>query len=55
MIDKFYSIRQDSLNDSTDGSWEEKCHSLLNDSDDTWRFQNDEDASTSNYIVSPTK
>ncbi|XP_042062305.1 centrosomal protein of 128 kDa-like isoform X2 [Salvia splendens] len=52
VIDKFYSIRQDSLNDSTDISWEEKCHSLLNDSDDTWRFQNDEDASTSNYINS---
>ncbi|KAG6424981.1 hypothetical protein SASPL_115404 [Salvia splendens] len=50
VIDKFYSIRQDSLNDSTDGSWEEKCLSLLNDSEDTWRFQNDEDASTSNYI-----
>ncbi|XP_042061512.1 ribosome-binding protein 1-like isoform X1 [Salvia splendens] len=52
VIDKFYSIRQDSLNDSTDGSWEEKCLSLLNDSEDTWRFQNDEDASTSNYINS---
>ncbi|XP_057788131.1 uncharacterized protein LOC131005262 isoform X2 [Salvia miltiorrhiza] len=52
VIDKFYHIRQDSLNSFTDGSWEEKCQCLLNDSDDIWRFQNDEDASTSNYINS---
>lgn len=51
VIDKFHHIRQCSLKNSTDGSWEEKCECLLNDSDEMWRFQNDEDASTSIYIT----
>ncbi|KAH6789912.1 myosin heavy chain-like protein [Perilla frutescens var. frutescens] len=52
VIDKFYHIRQCSLENFTDRSWEDKCECLLNDSDETWRFQNDEDVSTSNYINS---
>ncbi|KAK4437979.1 hypothetical protein Salat_0132000 [Sesamum alatum] len=52
VIDKFYHIRQYSLEDFTDASWEEKCECLMNDSDEMWRFQNDEDTSTSNYINS---
>ncbi|KAI3445882.1 hypothetical protein Pfo_002547 [Paulownia fortunei] len=52
VIDKFYHIRQCSLENFTDASWEEKCECLLNDSAETWTFQNDQDTSTSNYINS---
>ncbi|XP_011088079.1 myosin-2 heavy chain [Sesamum indicum] len=52
VINKFYHIRQWSLENFTDASWEEKCDCLMNDSDEMWRFQNDEDTSTSNYINS---
>ncbi|CAA0814238.1 myosin heavy chain-related [Striga hermonthica] len=52
VIDKFYHIRECTMEDTTDASWEEKCELLLHDSDEMWRFQNDEDASTSNYINS---
>ncbi|KAG8368490.1 hypothetical protein BUALT_Bualt15G0051100 [Buddleja alternifolia] len=53
VIDKFYHIRECSLESFTDASWEEKCECLLKDSAETWRFQNDqEEASTSNYISS---
>ncbi|KAL0384308.1 UNVERIFIED_CONTAM: Telomere repeat-binding factor 1 [Sesamum radiatum] len=52
VIEKFYHIRVCSLENFTDASWEEKCECLMNDSDEMWRFQNDEDASTSNYINS---
>ncbi|KAL0334952.1 UNVERIFIED_CONTAM: Telomere repeat-binding factor 1 [Sesamum radiatum] len=52
VIDKFYHIRQWSLENFSDASWEEKCECLMNDSDEMWRFQNDEDTSTSNYINS---
>ncbi|KAK6159197.1 hypothetical protein DH2020_006511 [Rehmannia glutinosa] len=52
VIDKFYQIRQCSLENFTDASWDEKCECLLHDSDEMWRFQNDEDTSTSNYINS---
>ncbi|GFP88640.1 hypothetical protein PHJA_001007700 [Phtheirospermum japonicum] len=52
VIDKFYHIRQCSLGNFTDASWEAKCECLMHDSDDMWRFQNDEDTSTSNYINS---
>lgn len=51
VINKFYHIRQWSLENFTDASWEEKCDCLMNDSDEMWRFQNDEDTSTSNYIT----
>ncbi|KAK6159204.1 hypothetical protein DH2020_006518 [Rehmannia glutinosa] len=51
VIDKFYQIRQCSLENFTDASWDEKCECLLHDSDEMWRFQNDEDTSTSNYIL----
>ncbi|KAL3614353.1 hypothetical protein CASFOL_042427 [Castilleja foliolosa] len=52
VIDKFYHIRQCSLSSFTDASWEEKCEWLMHDSDEMWRFQNDDDTSTSNYINS---
>ncbi|KAL8541592.1 hypothetical protein ACS0TY_002747 [Phlomoides rotata] len=52
VIDKFYHIRQFSLENFTDASWEEKCETLLNDSDEMWTFQNEEDTSTSSYINS---
>ncbi|PIM98046.1 hypothetical protein CDL12_29477 [Handroanthus impetiginosus] len=52
VIDKFYHIRQCSLDNFTDASWEEKCECLLNDSDETWRFQDDQETSTSDYINS---
>ncbi|KAL3626996.1 hypothetical protein CASFOL_029209 [Castilleja foliolosa] len=51
VIDKFYHIRQCSLSSFTDASLEEKCECLMHDSDEMWRFQNDEDTSTSNYII----
>ncbi|KAL8060742.1 hypothetical protein ABFX02_02G045000 [Erythranthe guttata] len=52
VIDKFYHIRQSSLDIFTDASWEEKCECILDDSDEMWRFQNDDDTSTSDYINS---
>ncbi|KAL3626684.1 hypothetical protein CASFOL_029427 [Castilleja foliolosa] len=52
VIDKFYHIRQCSLSSFTDASLEEKCECLMHNSDEMWRFQNDEDTSTSNYINS---
>ncbi|KAL3644400.1 hypothetical protein CASFOL_012332 [Castilleja foliolosa] len=51
VIDKFYHIRQCSLSSFTDASLEEKCECLMHNSDEMWRFQNDEDTSTSNYII----
>ncbi|KZV36927.1 myosin-10 [Dorcoceras hygrometricum] len=52
VIDKFYSIRQDGLENIVDTSLENKCDCLLNDSAEMWRFENDEETSTSCYISS---
>ncbi|XP_073119206.1 uncharacterized protein [Henckelia pumila] len=52
VIDKFYSIRQDYLENVVDTSLEDKCGCLLNDSAEMWRFENDEETSTSSYISS---
>ncbi|KAL6498366.1 hypothetical protein OROHE_026734 [Orobanche hederae] len=50
VIDKFYHIRQCTVENFTEPSWEKKCECLLHDSDEVWRFRDDEDTSTSNYI-----
>ncbi|XP_051147108.1 uncharacterized protein LOC127262461 [Andrographis paniculata] len=52
VIDRFYDIRQCYLEDFTDASWEEKCDRLMSDPTEMWRFQNDEDTATANYINS---
>ncbi|XP_073026999.1 uncharacterized protein [Primulina eburnea] len=52
VIDKFYSIREGCLEIIVDMSLEDKCDCLLSDSDEMWRFENDEETSTSNYISS---
>lgn len=53
MISKFYDIRQNSLEKYDDDvNWEDKCTSLLNDSDDTWTFTGSGETSTTKYIVS---
>ncbi|XP_073308820.1 uncharacterized protein [Primulina huaijiensis] len=52
VVDKFYSIRQDYLENIVDTSLEEKCDCLLSDSGEMWRFENDEETSTSSYISS---
>ncbi|KAK9077223.1 hypothetical protein SSX86_005560 [Deinandra increscens subsp. villosa] len=51
VITKFYDIRQNSLNKYDDVSWEDKCTSLLNDSDDMWTFTGYGETSTTKYIT----
>lgn len=48
VINKFFQIRQHSLQESEDTSWDEKCACLLGDPEDAWSFN---DASTSKYIT----
>ncbi|PNX97535.1 myosin heavy chain-related protein [Trifolium pratense] len=48
VIDKFFQIRQCSQKEFEDTSWDVKCTSLLDDSEELWSFN---DASTSKYIV----
>ena len=48
VIDKFFQIRQGSLEEFEDTSWDDKCTCLLHDPDEMWSFN---DASTSKYIV----
>lgn len=53
VITKLYDIRQHSSNEYNDVNLEEKCITLLNDSEDMWSFnRQDEETSTSKYIVS---
>ncbi|RDX99019.1 hypothetical protein CR513_17984, partial [Mucuna pruriens] len=47
VINKFFQIRQHSLKEFEDTSWDEKCACLLGDSEEAWSFN---DASTSKYI-----
>ncbi|CAH1444990.1 unnamed protein product [Lactuca virosa] len=52
VINKFYDIRQHSLNEYNDVNLEEKCITLLNDSEDMWSFnRHDEETSTTKYIT----
>ncbi|KAK1431252.1 hypothetical protein QVD17_14579 [Tagetes erecta] len=51
VITKFYDIRQHALNIYDDVSWEDKCTSLLNDSDEMWTFTGDGETSTTKYIT----
>lgn len=48
VINKFFQIRQHSLKEFEDMSWNEKCACLLGDSEEVWSFN---DASTSKYIT----
>ncbi|XP_023553791.1 kinetochore protein SLK19 isoform X1 [Cucurbita pepo subsp. pepo] len=49
VINKFYEIRQNSLEEFVDTSWDEKCQCLLHDPLEMWSFN---DSSTSRYINS---
>lgn len=49
VVNKFYEIRQHLANGTGNISWEDKCESLLHDSEEMWSFN---DYSTSKYIVS---
>ncbi|XP_075074125.1 uncharacterized protein LOC107783312 isoform X5 [Nicotiana tabacum] len=49
VVHKFYEIRQQSLGDIEDVSWEDKCGCLLHDSSEMWTFRPGE-TSTSKYI-----
>ncbi|GJR18137.1 hypothetical protein Tco_0966664 [Tanacetum coccineum] len=52
VISKFYDIRQNSLEKYDDDvNWEDKCTSLLNDSDDMWTFTGSGETSTTKYIT----
>ncbi|PSS29264.1 Sporulation-specific protein [Actinidia chinensis var. chinensis] len=51
VINKFYEIRQYSVNDmSESGSWEDKCECLLRDSNEMWDFNDQGETSSSKYI-----
>ncbi|KAL8195265.1 hypothetical protein R6Q57_025668 [Mikania cordata] len=52
VITKFYDIRQHSLNTNDDVTLEDKCISLLNDSEDMWTFTGYGETSTTKYIAS---
>ncbi|XP_011002132.1 PREDICTED: myosin-3 isoform X2 [Populus euphratica] len=47
VVNKFYEIRQYSLEGFEDTSWDDKCACLLHDSEEMWSYN---DASTSKYI-----
>eukprot|EP00258_Populus_trichocarpa_P024315 XP_024440334.1 uncharacterized protein LOC7470751 isoform X3 [Populus trichocarpa] len=48
VVNKFYEIRQHSLEGFEDTSWDNKCAWLLHDSEELWSYN---DSSTSKYIV----
>ncbi|KAI3702320.1 hypothetical protein L6452_28054 [Arctium lappa] len=52
VITKFYDIRQHSLNEYDNIGWEDRCTSLLNDSEDMWTFTGHEESPTTKYITS---
>ncbi|KAL3538793.1 hypothetical protein ACH5RR_002159 [Cinchona calisaya] len=54
VIDKFHAIRQQTLKELEDTSWEDKCEHLLNDSTEMWSFSCHE-ASTSKYVSAMEK
>ncbi|XP_047147793.1 myosin-2 heavy chain isoform X1 [Vigna umbellata] len=47
VINKFFQIRQPSVKEFEDTSWDEKCACLLGDPEEAWSFN---DASTSKYV-----
>ncbi|KAJ6948818.1 hypothetical protein NC651_002973 [Populus alba x Populus x berolinensis] len=47
VVNKFYEIRQHSLEGFEDTSWDNKCACLLHDSEELWSYN---DSSTSKYI-----
>ncbi|KAK2664848.1 hypothetical protein Ddye_003422 [Dipteronia dyeriana] len=47
VVDKFYGLRQQSLEGFEDTNWDDKCVCLLRDPDEMWSFN---DTSTSKYI-----
>ncbi|KAK7253193.1 hypothetical protein RIF29_37713 [Crotalaria pallida] len=47
VINKFFQIRQNSLSEFEETSWDDKCACLLHDPEEMWSFN---DASTSKYI-----
>lgn len=49
VISRFYEIRQQSLDELEDKSWDDKCALLLHEPAEMWSFN---DTSTSKYIVS---
>ncbi|KAL6964116.1 hypothetical protein U1Q18_035173 [Sarracenia purpurea var. burkii] len=52
IINKFYEIRQYSLNGfCEDGSWQDKCECLLQDSAEMWDFNDQGETSPSKYIT----
>ncbi|KAI3805007.1 hypothetical protein L1987_26983 [Smallanthus sonchifolius] len=55
VITKFYDIKQHSLNKYDDVNWEDKCTSLLNDSDEMWTFTGYGETSTTKYITALEK
>ncbi|KAI3755469.1 hypothetical protein L1987_55270 [Smallanthus sonchifolius] len=55
VITKFYDVKQHSLNKYDDVNWEDKCTSLLNDSDEMWTFTGYGETSTTKYITALEK
>lgn len=55
VINKFYDIRQQSLNEYNDVNLEDKCTTLLNDSEDMWNFNGHGETSTTKYITDCTR
>lgn len=55
VITKFYDIRQQSLNEYNDVNWEDKCTTLLNDTEDMWTFTGHGETSSTKYITDCTR
>lgn len=50
VVDKLYEIRQNSLEEYEDVSWDDKYACLLHDPAEMWSFSDDTETSTSKYI-----
>lgn len=50
VANKFYEIRQTTVEGFEESSWDDKCTSLLNDPGEMWSYRNDMETSTSQYI-----
>lgn len=50
VINKFFEIRQYSLEAFEDANWDDKCGCLLSDPVEMWSFNTNEETSTSKYI-----
>lgn len=51
VANKFYEIRQTTVEGIEESSWDDKCTSLLNDPGEMWSYRNDMETSTSQYIT----